>query len=531
MFERRRFLKGTAAFASVSLSSPYLRGTSAQPKASVLRYVPQSDLSVIDPHGTPAYTTRDHAMMIFDTLYGVDGQYRAKPQMVEGHVVENDGKSWTMTLRPGLKFHDGEPVRGRDVVASLKRWMKKDNYALALADALDELSAPEDKTIRFRLKRPFSTLPDLLGKMGSFSTGIMPERLAQTDVMTRLTELVGSGPYRYLSSERVAGSRNVYERFAGYVPRQEPAENLSGGKIAHFDRVEWHTIPDPSTAAAALQAGEIDWWGQPTADLLELLTGKGIKAEIKDRSGYFGLMRFNCLQKPFDDPAIRRIVLGAVNQEQFMLGLAGDHRELWRAPVGFFHPDSPLASKQGLETFSRTPDYEKVKKELYAAGYKGEPIVVLSTADLPAVSMLSDIGADLLQKIGMNVDLQVRDWATISSRMKNKGDPAQGGFHVYCNNAAGAGAFNPAAHTFLRSNGENAFDGWPSIPEIEDLRDRWLQAETEQAQIAIGHRIEAVAMREVPYIPLGLFYIKTAYRSNLTGMLDSFPLFWNVRRA
>lgn len=527
MIGRRNFLKAAAS----GLAASSFGGIARAQGSRVLKFVPQADLAVIDPHGTTAFVTRNHALMVFDSLYGVDSRLQPQPQMVEGHVVDEDGKRWTMTLREGLRFHDGTPVLARDVVASLKRWMAKDIFSQALVAVLDELSASDDRTVRFRLRKPFPLLPDLLGKVGSYHTGIMPERLASTSPATALTEILGSGPYRFVAGERVPGSLNVYERFQGYVPRQEAADYLAGGKVTHFDRIEWRTIPDPSTAAAALQAGEIDWWEQPTPDLIPLFKGRNVKVEIKDKAGNYGLMRLNFRQKPFDNPQIRRIVLDAVTQSEFMLATAGEDKSTWCTPVGYFHPDSVMASTDGLDRFVKPVDYEKAKAALKQAGYAGERILLMATADFPAINAMCEVAADLFRKIGFNVDHQVQDWGTVSARMKNKGPLDKGGWSVICNFTAAITTFTPAAHTWLRSNGENAFDGWPDIPEIEQLRTAWFDASDAKQQAEIGRKIQAVALEQVPYVPLGIYFTPTAYKGNLTGMLDGVPLFWNIRRA
>ncbi|WP_199252699.1 ABC transporter substrate-binding protein [Chachezhania sediminis] len=528
MMRRRQFLKGTVG-ALGAMAALGVSAAGAQDK-KVLKFVPQADLAVIDPHGTPAYVTRNHAMMVYDTLWGVDSANVPQPQMVESAETSGDGLTWTVTLRDGLMFHDDTPVRGADVAASLKRWMAKDGFGKALADVLTDLSAPDDKTVVFSLSKPFPLLPDLLGKTASYSTGIMPERLAVTDPNTPVAEIVGSGPYRYVAEERIPGSLNVYEKFEGYVPRSEPADNIAGGKVAHFDRVEWYTIPDPATAAAALQTGEVDWWEQPTPDLIPIFEGTDVDVKVKDRSGNLGLLRMNFLQPPFDNAAIREVVLKAVNQTNFMLAAVGDNEELWSVPQGIFNPASALASTEGLETFVEEKDYEALKQELVDAGYKGETIVLMSTTDYPAIQAFGEVAADMMRKIGMNVDLQVQDWATMASRMKNKGDIASGGYHAFGNFSAGAGAMNTMAHTFLRS-GATAFDGWPDIPEIEDLRMAWLSAETTEEQAEIGRKIQEIALKQVPFVPLGLFYFPTAYKANLEGILETLPVFWNVDRV
>src|SRR4051795_3599241 len=192
---RRAVIAGTAA----TLAAPAI----AQPKdTKLLRFIPQADLTVLDPIWTTAYVTRNHGFMVYDTLYGQDGSYKVSPQMVAGHVIENDGKVWKLTLRDGLRWHDGEKVLARDCVASIQRWAKRDSFGQALLAATDELSAPDDNTIQFRLKKPFPLLPDALGKSPSLMPAMMPERLAKTDAFTQITEVVGSGPYRFLAPER-----------------------------------------------------------------------------------------------------------------------------------------------------------------------------------------------------------------------------------------------------------------------------------------------------------------------------------------
>lgn len=173
-------------------------------------------------------------------------------------------------------FHDSTPVRGRDAVASIRRWWTIDVLGMQIAGITDELSAPTDKTIRFRLKQPFLNLPYALGKT-TRPCFIMPERLAQTPASQQVTEMVGSGPFRFLASERMSGQRVAYEKFTGYVPREGAPGFTAGAKIVNVDRVEWNTMPDPATAAAALRAGEMDWWEQPTPDLLaNLRSARGV---------------------------------------------------------------------------------------------------------------------------------------------------------------------------------------------------------------------------------------------------------------
>ncbi len=343
---RRRALLATAA----ALAAPAIGRGAGTP---VLRFVPQSDLAVLDPIWSAAYVTRNHAMMVFDTLYGMDSALRISPQMVAGHTIEDDGRTWTLTLRDGLAWHDGTKVLGRDCVASILRWGARDGFGQTLLAVTDELTAPDDRTIRFRLKRPFPLLPAALGKPGSNICAMMPERLAQTDPFRQIGEMTGSGPFRFKADERVAGSRVVYERNPAYVPRPDGVASFTAGpKIVHVERVEWTVIPDAGTASAAIQAGEVDWWEAPTADLIPLLRrNAALTVPPPDPTGYIGCLRMNHLQPPFDNPALRRALLGAVSQQDYMAAAAGDPAN-WRDGVGVFCPGTPMAGAAGMEVLT-----------------------------------------------------------------------------------------------------------------------------------------------------------------------------------
>ncbi len=315
-----------------------------------LKYVPGVALTLLDPVWSSARGTHIHAYLVFDTLYGLDETMTPQPQMLEGHTVENDGTLWTLRLREGLRFHDGMPVLARDAVASIRRFAARDGFGQALMAATNELSAPDDRTLRFRLAKPFPHLPAALGGSSIMVPAIMPERLANTDPFRQVPEMVGSGPYRFLPAEFNAGERATYERFAEYVPcKGETLSYTAGPKVTHFDRVEWRTLGDLATAVAALSQGEVDWVDLVPADLVPLLTrNAGVTVEVKEPTGSIPLIRFNHLHPPFDNPAIRRALLGAVDQAEVMRAVAGADRSAWRDRAGLFSPGSLLANEAGI---------------------------------------------------------------------------------------------------------------------------------------------------------------------------------------
>src|SRR5262249_10842504 len=149
--------------------------------------------------------------------------------MVESEDVSSDGLTWTFRLRPQLKFHDGEPVRAKDVVASLARWSSRDQLGLTIKGMQQELVTVDDRTFKWVLKKPFPKMLLALGKVSTQVCFIMPERIAQTDPFKQITEYVGSGPMKFVKDEWVPGAKAVFEKFPDYVPRQEPASWLAGG--------------------------------------------------------------------------------------------------------------------------------------------------------------------------------------------------------------------------------------------------------------------------------------------------------------
>ncbi len=501
--------------------------------ARTLRFIPQVDPSILDPVTTSAYIARNHGYAVFDTLFGLDSSFNPQPQMVDQVATESDGLLWRLRLRDGLRFHDNTPVLARDCVASIRRWGKRDAFGQALMAATDEIAAADDRTIVFRLKRPFPLLPAALGKVASNMCPMMPERLAMTDPFTNITDAVGSGPFRYMAEERVPGARTVYTRFEGYVPRPSGTPDwTSGPKVAYVDRVELTVIPDASTAFAALKSGQMDWWQEPALDLVPAMRReRGINVVDLDPTGAPAMMRFNHLHPPFNNPAVRRALLGAVNQSEFMEAVAGAERELWKDGTGFFPTVSPLANTAGMGAIKAKPDLARARADLAAAGYNGERTVVLVATDLPALAAMGLVGADMLKRVGMNVDVQSMDWGSVIQRRSSREPVDKGGWSVFFTSFFGLDQLTPAGHLGLRGNGTNGWFGWCDSPQLETLRDAWFAAPDLPAQKAVATRIQEQAFTDVPYIPLGEYSIPTAIRRDITGMQKGIPVYWGLRKT
>src|SRR5216684_1571408 len=231
---RREF----AVLGAAGLASLGFNGRALGADNKTLRFIVRTDLRVLDPIWTTAYVTRNHGYMIFDTLFALDSKFKPQPQMVGDYSTSPDKLVWRFGLRPGLKFHDGQPVRGADCVASLKRWMARDGLGQALAATLDEMTGGDDASFTVRLKEPFPLLLDGFAKISSLVPFMMPERTAKTDPFQQITDTVGSGPFKFVREEFEPGHKAIYVKNTDYVPRGEPPDWASGGKVVKIDRAE-----------------------------------------------------------------------------------------------------------------------------------------------------------------------------------------------------------------------------------------------------------------------------------------------------
>jgi peptide/nickel transport system substrate-binding protein len=526
---RREFAAaaGAASLAGFGLSA---RATAAD--TNTLRFIAQSDLRVLDPIWTTAYITRNHGYMVFDTLFALDSKFKPHPQMVGEYSVSPDKLLHSFTLRDGLKFHDGQPVKGADCVASLKRWMVRDSFGQALATAMDEMKGGDDKNFTIRLKEPFPLLIDGIAKVSSLAPFIMPERLAKTDPYEQVTEMVGSGPFKFVKSEFEPGHKVVYIKNTDYVPRDEPSDWASGGKVVKVDRVEWLVVPDAMTKVAALQSGEDDWWENPPPDLWPvLLANPDVVLATSDPLGNTGCLRFNHLHPPFDNVKMRQAVQMVASQADFMTAFVGDPK-YWETCPSFFTCGTPMASKTGSEALAGKRDYDAAKKLIAEAGYKGEKIILLDAVDQPLNHAQALVATDEMKKLGLNIEVVASDWGTVVTRRASKKPPEEGGWNMFETGWVGADTLDPSLNVMLRANGDKAWFGWPSDDKLEELRTQWLKASDSEARQEIAAKIQERAFEVVPYIPTGQYVAKTAYRKNIKGVVSAPAIFmWNVEKV
>jgi peptide/nickel transport system substrate-binding protein len=494
-----------------------------------LRAVMHSDLKILDPIWTTAYIVRNHGYMIYDTLFAQDEKGEVKPQMVGNYEVSADKLTHTFTLRDGLLWHDGTPVKSEDCIASIKRWAAKDATGQKLMSFVNGIDAVDDKTFVIRLKEPTGLVLLGLGKPSSNVPFMMPKRVAETDPGTQISDFTGSGPFIFKQDEWKPGDKTVYVKNEKYQPRPEPASGLAGGKVVKIDRVEWRAISDHQQAVNALLAGEIDYIEAPKHDLLPLLKGDAsIRLWNYNPLGNQYTFRPNQLQKPFDNAKVRQALWYAFNQKDFLEAVIGNS-DYYKPCKAMFVCGTALASDKGMDGLLES-NFAKARELLKEGGYDGTPIVLMQSTDLDVLTNLAPVAKALMEKAGFTVDMQAMDWQTLVARRAKK-DPANaGGWHAFLTSWVAADITNPVMASFFNSACDKALFGWPCDSEMERLRDAFARETDPAKQKAIAEAVQVRATEQTSHINLGQWYQPIAARQNVAAILTTpVPVFWNMQ--
>lgn len=528
-FDCRPRLPLRAAFGAAAVAAAMVAPNIAG--AQTLVAVMQSPLRVMDPILSSAAISNTHGYMIYDTLLGLDSQYKVHPQMAEKWTVSPDGRLYTFTLRNGLKWHDGAPVKSEDCIASIKRWGEQDIMGQMLMPMISGMKVVDDKTFQIFMSEPTDMVLNALAKIGTRTAFMMPKRMAETPSTQPIKEHVGSGPFKFVAAEFKPGLKVVYEKNKDYVPRSEPPSWTSGGKVVNVDRVEWVAMPDDMTAMNALANREIDYVELVPFDLAPLLEGKkDIKLDILDKLGLWTYMRFNFTQPPFDNKLVRQAAMYAVGQESILKALASNAK-YYKTCSAIFGCGTPYESSYGKEMLVPA-NPEKARQLLKEAKYSGTPVVILHPTDNKQVSSQPVVIADALRKAGFTVDLQSMDWQTLVTRRASSKATNEGGWNIHATTGPLVGITDPLRNQTVATNGKRAWFGWPEVPKIEELRQKFARSTNVAEKKKLAEEIQHAVIDEGVVMPMGQFVLPTAYRTSLTGVLESpVPVFWNIRKA
>lgn len=496
----------------------------------VLRVNMHSDLKIVDPIWTTAYMSRNYGYMVYDTLFAINTKGEVKPQMVDTYTVSDDGLTYDFTLRSGLLFHDDQPVTSADVIASIKRWGAKDAMGQKMMGFVAEMSETGDNAFQFKLNEPTGLILQALGKPSSNVPFIMPARVAATPPGDQITEYVGSGPYVFLEEEWKPGDKAEFAKFEKYVPRDEPGDGLAGGKHVHVDKVVWKVIRDQQTKMNALSKGEIDVIESPAHDLLPLMEADpNIQLVDLNPFGNQYTFRYNQLHPPFNDPKVRQALLYAFDQEEFLYAAIGDEK-YFKLCKAMFICGTPIASEMGFED-KLEGNLAKAKELIAESSYDGTPLILMHPTDLAVLEPLPPVAKDIMEKIGLKVDMQAMDWQTLVGRRNKREAPADGGWNAFITSWNSVDNASPLSTPFLNAACDKALFGWPCDDQIQALRDDFSREPDPARQLEIVEKLQTRVSEAPTHIHLGQWYQPAAIGKNISGApVSPVSAFWGYKK-
>ena len=414
-----------------------------------------------------------------------------------------------------------------DCIASIKRWGSRDPLGRRLMQYVDTFKALNERTFEINLSRPYARVIASLGKVDANTPFMMKREHALIPSSNEITEVVGSGPFRFVADEWKPGERVAYVRNEAYVPRSEPASGTAGGKVAKVDRVEWIYYRKPRDARRALRKGKVDVWeNPPPTETQRLERDDAITMASLDPIGLQGSIRINHQRPPFDDPKVRLAFLHAVDQREYLEAIIGAEERYTVCPSFFTCTGTPVLD--GSEPLANV-DLEQAKALLKASSYDGKRVILMNPKDFPALTAAAKVTKRTLNRIGMKVRVDHVSWGELSERRTNRGK--RGGWHLFPTAFNGLTAASPLTNIGIRT-GKDAWFGWPSDPEASALIEAYAEASDTSAQRDALARLSARLFEVIPYVNVGQWSGPVAYRKNVSGLLTApIPIYWNATKT
>ncbi len=485
--------------------------------AGILRYATIGEPPSLDVQmgtATIAITIGEH---IFETLYAFDANYKAQPLLVAGEKVENDGKKITLTLRQGVKFHNGAEMTAEDVAASLRRWGEFGaRGSLLMKGATVSTNGKYEVTIN--LSETNGAWKNLL----AYPEGgpvIYPAAIvtAAGNKPIEPKDYIGTGPYKF--GEWRANRYVELVKFDGYSKLATPSDGYAGARNANFDILRFIPVPDLATRVSGVQAGDYDYAEYMSGDLYDTLSAD--KSVVVHRNGapLFGLFFTNSQTGILKDNFKLRQAIQIALKKDEALRVSFGPKALWEVNGSIFAKGNPWYTENGTATYN-VGDAAKAKALAKEAGYDGTPIRLLVSTNYQAHYDQATVFTRQLAEAGINVQMIVVDWATL---LKMRGQPEQWDMFVTHHTYVP----DPALFTPLN----DSYPGWWKSAEKDKLKAALNGTDDQAARLKAWADLQAKFYEVVPAIKVGDAYsydIASPKLKNLGKSTVLWPHFWNV---
>ncbi len=487
----------------------------APPKGGAANLAMVGEPQSLDPMASTADLVGTIMQHVYETLYTFDARWNAVPMLADGMPrVSADGLTYTINIRGGVKLHSGRDLDAQDVVASLKRWMDMAPRGKAVARDMVSLEARGARSIEWKFKAPQASLLAQL----ALPSG-MAVIMAKESIATPLTSYVGTGPYKF--KERRPDQFVLLTRHDSYSARTEAPSGYAGKREALLDELRFTPVPNANTRVEGALSGQFHFADQLNADALGRLEkgGPGVVPIITPSFG-FPYMVFNTREGVMANQALRQAVQLAIGPGEMLEAAYGDKR-FYTAEGNHFPQGTPFYSTVGTDQYNKK-DARRAKEMADKAGYKGEPIRLLTSRQYEFHHTMVQVMAEQLKAAGFKTEMQVVDWATLVQR---RGDSKV--WDIYMTHSGQL----PEPMLSPPQLGEGAPGWWSSPAKAKALGD--FNHQTDPARRGpLWAAVQQVVYTEVPYINVGKFSSLSARAAKLEGYTPSiWPFFWNTGLA
>jgi peptide/nickel transport system substrate-binding protein len=470
-------------------------------------FAQSGNVNGLDQMVSSAVSTRNIAMNIFETLITRDDSNQPSPELADSVSEAQDHLGYTFKLRQGITFHNGKPMTSADVMASFNRY-NKISILRSLFANVDHWETPDATTFVVHLKQ---VQPTFLEQLSSFAVPVVIAPAEEENDPPQQLKIIGTGPYQLV--EYVPGGYVKLKRFDGYRPNTnyQDRTGFGGYKQACFDAVTFRIVTEPGARVAGLQTGEIQGAEDvPAKSLPVLKNDKNITLiPIENWTILVGLP--NTHRPPTDNVYFRKAVQAALNMDDVMDGASDG---AYRLNVGFQYPTQKTYTEAGKETYN-LHDAAKAKRYLEQAGYKGEPVVLLTNKDYSFLYNAAVVMSEELKAVGINAQLTVLDWPSAIA-MRAKPDSAWNFFYTGWGTEPSLGAI-PTMQQMMPPNPAYFPAPGQEDPELAaDFKDMNMLPTAEARQAAFA-KMQQRILDQAFIIPFGSMTMIEAVRANVKG--------------
>lgn len=502
---------GIAAFCAMPMTHP-VWAADEPVRGGALNLAMIGEPQSLDPMTSVADLVGTITQHIYENIYTFDKSSAVVPMLAaEMPKVSDDARTYTIPLRSGVFFHDGQEMTAEDVEASLKRWMETAPRGKAVGAVVEQMTSPEKYTLEIRLKTPYAPLLAQLAMPAGGAVILPKNKLAQT-----LTEFIGTGPYKL--KERRPDQYVLLVRHDKYAPLSGDASGYAGRRDALADELRFIPVPNANTRVEGSLGGQYHYADLiPVESYSRLENKKNIAPLVIPNFGYVYIV-LNTKQGIMQDIRLRKAVQMTLNHSEMLAVGFGDPK--FYSLYGAHFPEGSIYHTQdGTEAYN-VADAKGAAALLKEAGYDAsKPVRILTSQQYEFHYRMALVMAENLKQAGYKVDLQVSDWATLIQR---RGDPSL--WDIYVTHSVHL----PDPSLTPPQLGDNAPGGWDTPNKKEALA--VFNAEPDpQKRARLWGRVQSVVFDEVPYIKIGDFSGLAAVSPKLQNYQPMpWPFFWNT---